>query len=347
MAKTPHELLIEEVRKVFDAHNEPIDETMGKKLIINACVSGAFVNRSHNPNLPITAEEVGKDVGRAWNAGAAMWHFHPRDPVNENTFLPVDQRVKLHKEWCDAAFREAPDIITDVGAIYTSPPVLLGPPLIDEKSILAETRMAPIVDPFIKLGPNNRYIEIGISLCHVASLGRGTSLLSFNNRAGIVSDVKFLQSKGIRVELSPFKHSDLQDVKDWVIDTGIAQPPVIIDTLLGIHNSPTPRSAMEAIELLLTYVRMFPKGKGVFWHMLSGGRYWLPLTIASIVLGADIVRVGLEDAVYMYPHSNDLIKTSGKVVEAIAGIARYLGREVATPSEARKMLELPKIQKQK
>ena len=344
MAKAPHELLIEEVKKVFDAHHEPIDETTDKKLIINACVSGGFVNRSHNPNLPVTAEEVGKDVGRAWNAGAAMWHFHPKDPMNENIFLPVDQRVKLHKEWCDAAFKEARDIITCVGAIYTSSPVFLFGSLVDEKSMLAETRMAPIVDPLIKLGPNNRYIEIGISLCHAASLGRGTNLLSFNNRVGIVSDVKFLQSKGIRVELSPFKHSDLQDVKDWVIDAGIAQPPVIVDTLMGIHNSPTPRSAMEAIELLLTYVRMFPRVKGVLWHMLSGGRYWLPLTMASIMLGADIVRVGLEDAIYMYPHSNDLIKSCGKVVEAVAGIARFFGREVATPSEARKILGLPQIQ---
>jgi len=92
MAKDPHELLVEEFKKVFDAQNEPADGTAGKKLIINACVSGAFDNRSHNPNIMYTAEEVGKEVGRAKNAGAAMWHFHPRDPVSGVTFLPVEQR---------------------------------------------------------------------------------------------------------------------------------------------------------------------------------------------------------------------------------------------------------------
>jgi hypothetical protein len=52
MAKDMHEILADEARKVFDAQNEPLDSIMGKKLIINACVSGGFVNRTHNPNSP-------------------------------------------------------------------------------------------------------------------------------------------------------------------------------------------------------------------------------------------------------------------------------------------------------
>jgi 3-keto-5-aminohexanoate cleavage enzyme len=343
MARDPHELLVEEFKKVFDAQNEPIDGTAGKKLIINVCVSGAFDSKSHNPNIMYTAEEVGKEVGRACNAGAAMWHFHPRDPMSGVTFLPVDQRLKVHKEWCDAAFKEARDIITCVGAIYVKPIVILGPPIVDEASVLAENRMAPVVEPMIQFGPNNRYIEVAISLCHAAALGRGTNLISYNNRAGVVSDLKYLQSKGIVTEFSAFKHSDLQDLKDWIVDPATFKPPIIVDTLMGVHNSPCPRSTLEALEWLFTYVRMLPKNKGVLLQMISGGRFWLPITIASIMLGYDIVRVGLEDAIYMYPHSDDLIKSAGKVVETVTGIARYFGREVATPTEARKMLGLPQI----
>lgn len=339
-----HDLVVAETRKIFDAHNEPIDETMGKKLIINACVAGSFVDKRLNPHLPVTTKEVAKEVADAYNAGAAMWHLHPRDPDADTIFVPLDKRIQIHKEWCDAVFEVAPDIITNPGALNVVPLVFHGS-LVDEKSILAETRMAPIVDPLTKLGPNNRYIEVAISLCHAAALGRGTNFLSFNNKAGVVSEVKFLQSRGIRVEISPFKHSDLRDVKEWVIDTGIAQPPLIVDTLLGLHNSPTPTSTMEAFEFLFTYARMQPKAKGVLWHALNGGRYWLPLTVAAIILGADIVRVGWEDALYMYPHRDDLIESCGKVVEAVAGIARRLGREVATPSEARTILGLPQISK--
>jgi len=87
---------------------------------------------------------------------------------------------------------------------------------------------------------------------------------------------------------------------------------------------------------------MLPK-TGVLWQAIMGGRYWMPLTVMAIMLGVDIVRVGMEDAVNMFPHRDDHIRDNGEVVEAIAGIARYLGREVATPSEARKMLGLSQI----
>ena len=68
---------------------------------------------------------------------------------------------------------------------------------------------------------------------------------------------------------------------------------------------------------------------------------WMPLSVMAIMLGADIVRVGMEGSVNMYPHRDDYIRRNGAMVEAIAGIARYLGREVATPAEARKILGLP------
>ncbi len=205
VSQTIQQLIVEQAKKVFEAHKEPIDKTMDKKLIINIAASGSFVDKSHNPYLPTTTEEVAKQVADAYNAGAAMRHIHPRDPDTGSTFLPLEKRLKIHKEWCNAVFSVAPDIITNVGATYVIPPTIIGP-IVDEKSILAEKRMAPLVDTVIKFGPNNRYIEVGISLCHTAALGRGTNFLSFNNKVGIISDVNFFQSRGIRVELSPFKH---------------------------------------------------------------------------------------------------------------------------------------------
>ncbi len=330
---------IVEARKVFEAHKEPKDATLEKPLIINVAPSGSFINRSHNPHLPLTPEEMRKELAAAYEAGASMWHFHPKDPQTETTGMPLDRRVVIHKEWCDAVFEVAPDIITDVGGIYVSPPVFQGA-IVEESSILAEKRVAPLVDRLTALGPNNRYMEVGIVLCHTAALG-GTNFLSFGNRASIQSDVELLQSRNIRVELSPFKHSDLQDVKEWVFDVGLADPPVIVDTLLGVHNSPRALPGIEGFEQLFAYVRMLPEG--VKWQAMIGGRQWLPLTAAAIMLGADLVRIGKEDSVYLHPHTDELIKDCGTVVEAVAGIARSLGRPVATASEARTILEIPQV----
>lgn len=332
---------VAEARKVFDAHKEAKDATMEKKLIINVAPSGSFVNRTHNPHLPLSAEEMRKELSGAYSEGAAMWHFHPKDPETESTGLPLDRRVAIHKEWCDAVFEVAPDIITDVGGIYVSPPSFQGA-MIEEESIMAEKRVAPLIDRLVALGPGNRYVEVGIVLCHTAALG-GTNMLSFGNRASIGSDVKYLQSRNIRVELSPFKHSDLQDTKEWVFDTGIVKRPVIVDTLLGVHNSPRALSGIEGFEQLFAYVRMLPKD--VMWQAMIGSRHWLPLTIAAVMLGADIVRIGKEDAVFMHPHTDEIIEESARVVETVASIARSLGRKIATAGEARRMLGLPQIER--
>lgn len=330
---------IDEARSVFDAHREPEDPTLNKKLIINVAPGGSFINRSINPHLPLTAGETAAEVARACNEGATMWHFHPKDPQTESTAMPLDRRVRIHREICDAVFEAAPEIVTDIGGIYVSPPVFQGN-LIDRDSILAETRVAPLIDRLAELGPNNRYVEIAIVLCHTAALG-GTCLLSFNNKVGVTSDVNYLQSRKIRVELSPFKHSDLQDVNEWVFDSEIIERPVIVDTLLGVHNSPRAIPGMGGFEQLFAYVRTLPQG--VLWQAMIGGRNWLTLTTAAIMLGADIVRIGKEDAVYRYPNKDELITDCGGVVRAVATIAGLLGREVATASEARRILGLRQI----
>jgi len=70
----------------------------------------------------------------------------------------------------------------------------------------------------------------------------------------------------------------------------------------------------------------------------AGGRNWLPFTTLAIMLGFDMVRVGMEDSVYMYPHKDQKIQTTAEAVKVVADIARSLGREIATPDEAREIL---------
>ncbi|HUL31839.1 MAG TPA: 3-keto-5-aminohexanoate cleavage protein [Thermodesulfobacteriota bacterium] len=331
------DLVRAEFEKVFSAHEEPMDKGLYRDLIINVAIPGGFVNKTHNPHLPLTTAEVTRQVTGAYHAGATMWHVDPRDPEVPVGRVPIDKRIRFHKEWCDSVFEKAPDMITNVGGISFGPPALVGN-VIEERSILAEIRMAPFVDQFIKLGPRNRYIEVA-SLSSRTNTVAGTNLLLINNKPSFVSDVNLLQSRGIRLELFAYEYSDIQDMKEWVLDSGIAKQPIILDTVLGIHNTPMPTSLPQGLELLFTLFRVLPKG--VLWHMVAGGRYWLPLTAAAIMMGADMVRVGFEDAVHMYPHREDYIKEGSQVVEAVAGIARCLGREIATAKKAREMLRLP------
>jgi Uncharacterized conserved protein len=327
----------------FKAHLEPIDSLWDKKLMINVAADGASANRTMNPNIPYTTKEITQEVVDGYRAGASIWHMHQRDPVTGSAHMPPQRRVEIQKEWADSIFTSAPDIITCVGSNYVVPQRYFpGTLLVDPESIMAENRMAPLIEPLIKLGPKNRYCEICICLCRSFALG-GTLISSFNPRIGVQSDIRYYESRGIRIEISPFSTVDIEDLNEWVTDQGLAKPPVILDILMGVHNSSNPRPMMEAFEFMHTMRRMLHVPEGFLWQAIVGGRYWLPLAVEAIMLGADAVRVGMEDSVHMYPHKNDYVESNGKVIETVANIARYLGREVATPSEARAILQLPQI----
>jgi uncharacterized protein (DUF849 family) len=51
-----------------------------------------------------------------------------------------------------------------------------------------------------------------------------------------------------------------------------------------------------------------------------------------------MVRVGMEDSVFVHPHQDEKLKSSAQAVELVRTIAESLGREIATPDEARQIL---------
>ncbi len=81
--------------------------------------------------------------------------------------------------------------------------------------------------------------------------------------------------------------------------------------------------------------------------VFPGGRNWLPITNLAILVGVDLVRTGIEDAYWMYPHKDDLITSSVETVKKVVSIAKELGRPVATAEEARKILGLKITSKMK
>jgi 3-keto-5-aminohexanoate cleavage enzyme len=78
--------------------------------------------------------------------------------------------------------------------------------------------------------------------------------------------------------------------------------------------------------------------EGCVRGVCAGGRNWLPFTTLAIMLGFDMVRIGMEDSVFVYPHRDEKLKTSADAVKKVVEIANTLGREIATPDEARAIL---------
>lgn len=293
--------------------------TLAKKLVINVAPTGSFVTRQQNPNQPYTPREIADNVIEAYEAGASVWHVHCRDA---NGIPSKDPKVII--ETIDMVFARCPDIIISMNMFgdYTKHGVGL---------------ISPIVDPLVKAG--SKYIQTGVITPFTDAISEKFTLLITES---ILADmVKYVVEKGIRPEFQIHHYTAMDNVEDWIIRPGIINKPYLINLCLGYHafhkTSPTVPDPWGYL-YLMSMMQALPQGCVIGASV--GGRNWLSITAQAILLGVDCVRVGMEDAVFMYPHKDEKIKGCGDVVQKVATIARELGRDIATPSEARKIMGL-------
>jgi 3-keto-5-aminohexanoate cleavage enzyme len=134
----------------------------------------------------------------------------------------------------------------------------------------------------------------------------------------------------VRPAITCYNVKQIDDIKKWAIKSGITKKP-FLNLSLGLHGDPARR------DILQTWLRYLPEECD--WIVESAGRNWLPVAIEAILNGGH-VRAGMEDSVFMYPHRDDLIKSSAEAVSKVRKISEELGREIATPKEAREILGL-------
>ena len=79
--------------------------------------------------------------------------------------------------------------------------------------------------------------------------------------------------------------------------------------------------------------------EGSTWTATGIGRHAFTLAAAAIVMGGN-VRVGFEDNLNL--SRGVLAKSNGELVAKVVRISRELGREIASPDEARRILSLGK-----
>ena len=68
------------------------------------------------------------------------------------------------------------------------------------------------------------------------------------------------------------------------------------------------------------------------------GKAHMPMLLTALALGADGLRVGLEDNIYL---RKGVVATNVQLVEQAIAIAKQAGREIATAQDARQILNLP------
>ncbi len=106
--------------------------------------------------------------------------------------------------------------------------------------------------------------------------------------------------------------------------------PMLFNFVLGV-----PGCAPATVQNLVWLQSAIPAGST--WTATGVGRSAFTLAAPAIVMGGN-VRVGFEDNLYL--SRGVKARSNGELVEKVVRLSRELGREIASPAEARAILGL-------
>jgi uncharacterized protein (DUF849 family) len=117
-------------------------------------------------------------------------------------------------------------------------------------------------------------------------------------------------------------------------ERGLVKPPFFVQSVFGILGGIGPHPE-DVSHMKRTADRLF--GKDYHWSVLGAGRHQLPIAAQAVAMGGNI-RVGLEDSLWL--GAGKMATSNADQVLKARQIIEGLGLEVATPDDAREMLQL-------
>ena len=298
-----------------------------KKVIITCAITGGIHSPTMSEYLPITPDQIATQAIDAAQAGASILHLHARNP--ENGMPTPDPEVFMRflpriKEATDAVI----NITTGGGLGMTVEDRLAGP-------LAAEPEMCSLnmgsmnfsLHPLAYRYKNWKYEwEKQFLLASEDFIFRNT----FKDIAYIF---EHLNACGTRFEHECYDIGHLYNLA-YFVDQGLIKPPFFVQSIFGILGG-IGADMDNVMFMKQTADRLF--GDDYIWSVLAAGRSQMPFVTQAAMLGGN-VRVGLEDSLFI--GKGELASSNAAQVTKIRGILESLGHQIATPDEARKILEL-------
>lgn len=224
--------------------------------------------------------------------------------VREDDGTPT-QSKKRFKEVLDAIYKEIPDVL-----------------------VIPSTGGAVGMSAEERLQPTELFPEMASLDCGTCNFGDDV----FENTIPMMREFgKRMLENNIKPEYECFEMGHLDTILRLAQKGQVPGAPMQFNFVLGVFGC-TPATG----ENLAWLVRNIPEGST--WTATGIGRYQFPLAMAAIPMGGN-VRVGFEDNLYL--SKGVLAKSNGELVEKVVRLSRELGREIASPAEARRILSLP------
>ena len=301
---------------------------MPRKVIITCAVTGSIHTPTMSPHLPFKPEDIARESIEAAEAGAAIIHLHARDPVDGRpsadpehfqAFLP------LIKAGCDAVL----NISTGGSSLMTLDQRLA--PARDAAPEMCSLNMGTMNFGIFPLAERYSDWKYEWEPRLLDATRRVPFTNTFDDLEAILADLG--DANGARFEFECYDVGHIETLA-WLLRKDKVKPPLYVQfvfgVLGGIGASPENLSTMKA-----TADRLL--GDSYRFSVLGAGPSQIPLATMGAILGGH-VRVGLEDSLTIGP--GQLAAGNAAQVRKIRRILEELSLEIATPDEAREMLQL-------
>jgi 3,5-dioxohexanoate:acetyl-CoA acetone transferase len=299
-----------------------------KKTIITCAITGAIHTPTMSDALPFTAEDIADQAIEAANAGASILHLHARNPENGAVSISPDHFkafLPVVKQATDAVI----NISTGGSLVNTmeeriAPAKAASPEMCSLNMGSMNFSFHPIADKIkdFKYDWEEDYI-------------RNSEGYIFRNT---FADIRYVAQQlggghGVKFEHECYDVGHLYNLK-FCMDAGLFKAPVFIQFIFGILGGIGP-DIDNLVFMKRTADRLF--GDDYQWSVLGAGGAQMPFATTASQMGGN-VRIGLEDSLMIA--RGKLAKSNAEQVTKIRRIIEDLGCEVATPDEAREMLDL-------
>jgi len=225
--------------------------------------------------------------------------------VRRDDGTPTQDKAR-YKECIDAIYKVIPDVI-----------------------IIPSTGGAVGMTATERLQPTELFPEMATLDCGTCNFGDEV----FENTIPMLRDFgKRMMENNIKPEFECFEMGHLDTALNMVKKGQVPGHPMQINFVLGV-----PGAAAATVPNLCWLVNAIPSD--ATWTVTGIGKSEFLLAAAAIAMGGN-VRVGFEDNIYL--EKGVLAKSNGELVAKVVRIAKELGREIASPAEARKILGLTK-----
>lgn len=298
-----------------------------RKTIITCAITGAIHTPTMSDALPYRSEDIANQAVEAAEAGASILHLHARnvndgsvsiDPDDFGAFLP---RIK-----------QATNAVVNIstgGSLKTSiedriaPAKTFSPEMCSLNMGSMNFSFHPLAKRYDewKHDWEKEYVE------------NSDTYIFRNTFRDIQTVSENLAPHNIKFEHECYDVGHLYNLK-FCMDIGLFKSPIFIQFIFGILGGIGPE-VDNLVFMKRTADRLF--GDDYRWSVLGAGGAQMPLATTASQMGGN-VRVGLEDSLFI--SRGKLAESNAQQVAKIRRIVEDLGSEVATPDEAREILDL-------